>query len=47
MLSEAYDKGMATAMVAGAVAIGVLLVSTAFRMWSVWLHKRRSQRKHA
>ncbi len=44
MLNEAYDKGMATAMIAGAMAIGVLLISTVFRMWGVWL---RNRKKHA
>ena len=44
MLTEAYNKGMQTAMIAGAVAIGVLLVSTAFRMWGVG--KRNRANKH-
>ena len=33
-------KGPATAAIAGAVAVGVLLVSTAFRMWGVYKKKR-------
>lgn len=43
MLAEAYDKGTATAAIAGSVAVGVLLVSTGFRMWGV--AKRNRQRK--
>ena len=43
MLGEAYDKGMATAMVAGAMAVGVLLISTMFRMWSVWKNNRKKR----
>ena len=41
MLAEAYDKGMATAAIAGSMAVGVLLVSTGFRMWSVWRSNRK------
>ena len=33
MTAEAYSKGLATAYIAGAMAIGVLLASTAVRMW--------------
>jgi hypothetical protein len=36
MTAEAYARGMATAYIAGAMAIGVLLISTVFRMWGVW-----------
>jgi uncharacterized membrane protein YjjP (DUF1212 family) len=43
MLSEAYDKGMATAAIAGCMAIGVLLVSTMFRMWGVWKKNRKKK----
>lgn len=43
MLTDAYAKGRATAAIAGAMAIGVLLVSTGFRMWSVWKHHRRKK----
>ncbi len=43
MLSEAYSKGMATAAIAGSMAVGVLLVSTGFRMWGVGT-KNRKQR---
>lgn len=33
---EAWSKGLATAAIAGAVAVGVLLSSTVFRMWGVY-----------
>ncbi|MBQ6235407.1 MAG: threonine/serine exporter family protein [Clostridia bacterium] len=46
MLSEAYDKGMLTAEIAGSMAVGVLLVSTGFRMWSVSI-RNRALRKRA
>lgn len=46
MLSEAYDKGMLTAAIAGSMAVGVLLVSTGFRMWSVSI-RNRALRKRA
>ncbi|MBR4435437.1 MAG: threonine/serine exporter family protein [Clostridia bacterium] len=36
MGAEAWQKGMATAAIAGAVAAGVLIVSTGFRMWGVY-----------
>lgn len=36
MGTEAGQKGMATAAIAGAMAAGVLLVSTAFRMWGIY-----------
>lgn len=36
-------KGMHTAALAGALAVGVLLVSTMFRMWGVWQRRRRSR----
>lgn len=39
-MNEAWAKGSATAAIAGAVAVGVLLVSTAFRMWGVYKKKR-------
>ncbi|MCR5808980.1 MAG: threonine/serine exporter family protein [Clostridiales bacterium] len=42
MAPEAYTKGLATAAIAGAVAIGVLLMSTAFRMWGEWRKRRRA-----
>ncbi len=44
MLPEAYDKGMMTAMIAGSVAIGVLIVSTVFRMWTVGKLRRRTKK---
>ncbi len=45
MVSEAYDKGMLTAAIAGSMAVGVLLVSPGFRMWSVW-KRNRTVKKH-
>ena len=36
MMAEAYSKGVATAAIAGSMAVGVLLISTVFRMWGVW-----------
>ena len=44
LTAEAYSRGMATAAIAGAVAIGVLLISTAFRMWGVWRRGRKNRR---
>lgn len=41
MTAEAYARGMATASIAGAMAIGVLLISTAFRMWGVWKKNKK------
>lgn len=35
-------KGFETASIAGALALGILLVSTAFRMWSNYVMKRKS-----
>jgi hypothetical protein len=35
---------MATASIAGAMAIGVLLISTAFRMWGVWKKNRTGKK---
>ena len=40
MGQEAYQKGMSTAAIAGAMAVGVLLISTAFRMWGVYKKNR-------
>ena len=45
MLLEAYDKGMLTAAIAGSMAVGVLLVSTGFRMWGVWKNRRKTRAK--
>ena len=45
MTSEAFTKGMATAAIAGAMAIGVLLVSTGFRMWSIGVRNRKKRIK--
>ena len=36
------QKGFQTAAIAGALALGILLVSTAFRIWSNYLMKKRS-----
>lgn len=44
MTAEAYAKGMATAAIAGSMAVGVLLISTVFRMWGVWKKSRKSKR---
>ena len=38
------DKGMETAGVAGAIALGILLISTAFRLWSDAKRQRRAQK---
>ncbi len=43
MVSEAYSKGLATAYIAGAMAIGVLLISTVFRMWGEWKRSRAAK----
>lgn len=45
MTAEAYARGMATAYIAGAVAIGVLLMSTVFRMWGVFKKNRIAKNK--
>ena len=47
MLAEAYDRGMLTAAIAGSMAVGVLLVSTGFRMWSVYKKNRMARVKSA
>ena len=44
MLTEAYHKGMLTAAIAGSMAVGVLLVSTGFRMWGVAKTRRTLKR---
>lgn len=41
MTAEAYSRGMATAAIAGAMAVGVLLISTVFRMWGVWRKRKK------
>ena len=43
MTAEAWAKGSATAAIAGAVAVGVLLSSTVFRMWGVYKKSRLSK----
>ena len=40
MTAEAYAKGMTTASIAGCMAIGVLLISTVFRMLGEWKKNR-------
>ncbi len=35
------EQGMYTAATAGLMAVGILLVSTVFRMWSMWLRDHR------
>ena len=47
MLAQAYDKGMLTAAIAGSMAVGVLLVSTGFRMWTVFKRNRKPRAKKA
>ena len=32
------QHGLHTGAIAGTLAVGILLVSTAFRMWGVWRH---------
>ncbi len=39
------DKGLHTIAIAGIIAVGILLVSTTFRLWTVW--KRNRQQKKA
>ncbi|MBQ4429060.1 MAG: threonine/serine exporter family protein [Clostridia bacterium] len=45
MGADAWAKGVATAAIAGAVAVGVLLSSTMFRMWGVYMKSRLSKRR--
>ena len=33
--------GLHTGALAGTLAVGILLVSTAFRMWGVWRHRKK------
>ncbi len=47
MLADAYDKGMMTAAIAGSMAVGVLLVSTGFRMWNVGKQNLRKKKAKA
>ena len=37
------DKGMHTIAIAGVIAVGVLLISTLFRMWTTWKRNRLSK----
>ncbi len=39
-------KGLNTGALAGALAVGVLLVSTMFRMWSVWNFRKLLKKNH-
>ena len=39
-------KGMETAAIAGAIALGIVLVSTAFRLWSSWRFRNRGIQGH-
>ena len=34
------SQGMHTAAIAGIMAVGILLVSTSFRVWTVWKIRR-------
>ena len=34
------DKGMHTIAIAGVIAVGVILISTLFRMWTTWKHRK-------
>ena len=38
--AEAWSKGLATAAISGAMAVGVLFVSTGFRMWGEYKRRR-------
>ena len=40
------SKGMETAAIAGAIALGIVLVSTAFRLWSAWQFRSRGIHGH-
>ena len=46
MTAEAYSKGIATAAIAGCMAIGVLLISTVFRMWGEWKKSVKERKKN-
>ncbi len=39
-------KGMETAAIAGAIALGIVLISTAFRLWSAWQFRNRGIHGH-
>ena len=34
------SQGMHTAAIAGVIAVSILLISTSFRLWSVWKQKK-------
>ena len=40
-MSSFADKGLHTIGIAGAIAVGILLVSTAFRIWTVQMRNRK------
>lgn len=40
------NKGFETAAIAGAIALGILLISTAFRLWSTWQFRNRGKYGH-
>ena len=39
-MEQFTSSGMHTAAIAGSIAVGVLLASTVFRMWTVWKASR-------
>ena len=41
-MSQFSHQGMHTAAIAGLMAVGILLVSTAFRLWSTWLREHKN-----
>ena len=41
-MAEFASKGMQTAAIAGVLAVGILLVSTSFRLLSLWQRKRKT-----
>jgi len=40
-MDQFADKGMHTAAIAGIIAVGILLGSTVFRMYSDWKHQKK------
>ena len=36
------SRGMHTLAIAGAIAVGILLISTVFRLWAVWKQNRKN-----
>lgn len=45
-MSMFASKGVETAAVAGAIALGIVLVSTAFRLWRAWQYRNRGVHGH-